>query len=200
MTQPQTMEESPRNGDWILTYSGKAFYPTDPREADICIQDIAHALSMECRYGGHSRFHYSVAQHSVLLHDYCKDVLQWGREACFYALMHDASEAYCKDIPRPLKAFMPDYRAIEALVDATIVRKFMILSALDPQTQLQLKQYDTRITLDEYAVMMKPGGQRWAIADLEPLGIKVSSWQPGTAKYMFLNRARKYLTEAEMAE
>jgi hypothetical protein len=54
-----------RTGDWIVTYTSKQFYITDPHPDDVDIIDIAHALSMLCRYGGHSAKFYSVAQHSV---------------------------------------------------------------------------------------------------------------------------------------
>jgi hypothetical protein len=55
-----------RAGDWIQTFSGRRFYPADPRPDDMDIGDVAHALSMVCRFNGHVRFHYSVAQHAVL--------------------------------------------------------------------------------------------------------------------------------------
>ncbi len=38
--------------------------------------------------------------------------------------MHDAAEAYCRDIPAPLKALLPDYREIEKRTDQLIRFKF----------------------------------------------------------------------------
>lgn len=55
-----------RRGDFICTYTGRKFYPLDPRPEDVCIEDIAHALALVNRFGGHTRVPYSVAQHSVL--------------------------------------------------------------------------------------------------------------------------------------
>ena len=83
--------------DDIRTYSGKVFRPLDPDPALINIRDIAHALSMEARWNGHTRVFYSVAEHSVRvsLITPAKDAL-WG-------LLHDASEAYLRDIPSPIK-------------------------------------------------------------------------------------------------
>src|ERR1700693_75116 len=56
----------PRKGDWIQTFTGRQFWPLDPRPEEVCIEDIAHGLSNECRFAGQCRSFYSVAQHSVL--------------------------------------------------------------------------------------------------------------------------------------
>jgi len=45
-------------GNYMTTCSGGRFYPQDPRESDIKLEDIAHALSQLCRYGGHLRRFY----------------------------------------------------------------------------------------------------------------------------------------------
>ena len=58
---------SERGGDWMQTYSGFQFWPLDPRPEEIHVIDIAHSLANQCRYAGHCREFYSVAQHSVLL-------------------------------------------------------------------------------------------------------------------------------------
>ncbi len=86
-----------RVGDWILTYTGVEFYPLDPRPEEIHIEDIAHALSMQCRYTGHVRAFYSVAEHSIRVAEICPP--EWK----LWGLLHDASEAYLVDLPRPLK-------------------------------------------------------------------------------------------------
>ena len=52
---------------WIETYTGRKFWPLAPSPDDIDIFDIAQALSMTCRYKGHTNEFYSVAEHSVLL-------------------------------------------------------------------------------------------------------------------------------------
>lgn len=63
------MLDEARIGDWMQTASGRMFWPVDPRPEDVEINDIAHALSLTCRYCGHVREFYSVAQHSVLVSD-----------------------------------------------------------------------------------------------------------------------------------
>ena len=86
-----------RKGDWIQTFTGRAFYVLDPRPEDVDIEDIAHALSMQCRFAGHCREFYSVAQHSV--------TASWlvPPEDALWGLLHDAAEAYVVDLPRPIK-------------------------------------------------------------------------------------------------
>jgi len=103
---------------WITTLSGRRLDFLNPDIDSICISDISHALSNECRYAGHCPGFYSVAQHSYLTS------LIVPPEFYLEALLHDAAEAYCKDIPSPLKGLLPDYRAIEARIDAVIRRKF----------------------------------------------------------------------------
>ena len=82
---------------WIVTYTGKRFYPLAPRAEDVDIRDIAHALSMTCRFSGHTPWLYSVAQHSVL----CATLVP--QELRIHALLHDAAEAYLFDAARPIK-------------------------------------------------------------------------------------------------
>lgn len=96
------------NPNAILIRSGILFDVFNPKAEDIRIEDIAHALSNLCRYGGHSPKFYSVGQHSVL----CS--LQPGSyQEQLEFLLHDASEAYLVDLPRPIKKNMPDYVRIE---------------------------------------------------------------------------------------
>jgi len=102
----------------IKTNSGIMFDFDDPRPEMVCVSDIAYALSNLCRFGGHCSRFYSVASHSVLVHDIM--ALQMGRGKVApsalllkMALLHDATEAYCGDVVSPLKLLLPDYHAIE---------------------------------------------------------------------------------------
>jgi 5'-deoxynucleotidase YfbR-like HD superfamily hydrolase len=87
----------------VTTVSGREVYPHAPDPSQIVIEDIAHALSSLCRYAGHTRELYSVAQHSVLV---AEDVVRRNNFGAFLhwrALLHDAAEAYVCDLPSPLK-------------------------------------------------------------------------------------------------
>lgn len=96
------MSERTFNGDWIQTYTGRKFWPLSPRGNDVDIMDIAHALAMKCRFTGHCRSFYSVAQHSVLV-SYVVAQMGGSAEAQLYGLLHDAAEAYLPDIAQPIK-------------------------------------------------------------------------------------------------
>jgi len=114
----------------IMTSTGKYINFTDINPDDICIEDISHALSMQCRFGGHLPKFYSVAQHSVL----CSHLVSEPYE--LEALMHDASEAYMLDIPKPLKNLLPDYEALEETMMDVISKKYNISHPLDKQVKV----------------------------------------------------------------
>ena len=109
---------APRIGDWGCTFTGRRYWPADPRPGDFDIRDIAHALANQCRFGGHVRRFYSVAEHSVRVSLECEpgDEL-WG-------LLHDASEAYLVDVPRPAKCRMPEYKRMEERMMHAICKQF----------------------------------------------------------------------------
>ena len=93
--------------DCIRTVSGKYVNVFNPKPEMFCIEDIAHALSMQPRFGGHLPVFYSVAQHSILVSISCP------KDDQLSGLMHDASEAYLMDIPRPIKGRLSNYKEIE---------------------------------------------------------------------------------------
>lgn len=89
---------------FIITYTGKKFTYDMVYPCDICIEDIAHALSQLCRYTGHTNTFYSVAQHCLLI----ADKIPGGPEVKLAALLHDAAEAYVNDLASPLKRWLMD--------------------------------------------------------------------------------------------
>lgn len=168
-----------RKGDWMQTFTGKQFWPIDPRPDEVDIRDIAHALAHQCRYGGHVKRYYSVAEHSVLM---CRAAPPPLKKA---ALMHDASEAYLIDIPRPVKKSLSGYAEIEERLMKVIARVFGFAWPLPPE----VKVLDNRILLDEReALMSRAGGDDWFIdADpkAEPLGVEIIGLSPIAAEWAF---------------
>lgn len=103
----------------LRTHSGQYVNVLNPDPDTILIEDIAHSLANQCRFGGHLPLFYSVAQHSVRA---ANMVQGEGNELC--ALMHDASEAYLMDIPRPIKNHLSNYKEIEDRFMHVIAAKF----------------------------------------------------------------------------
>lgn len=103
---------------YIATSTGKHIYFVNITPDQICIEDIARGLSNTCRFAGQMENFYSVAQHSV----YVSQIVP--PEYALEALLHDATEAYMGDITSPLKAMLPDYKAIEKRVDTAIRGRF----------------------------------------------------------------------------
>lgn len=93
-----------RKGEPIMTFTGRLFYPLDPRPEDIDIVDIAHALSQKVRYNGHCSEFYTVGAHSIQVAAECQRRWPDDPMRALWGLFHDAGEAYLPDIPRPFKS------------------------------------------------------------------------------------------------
>ena len=167
---------------YIQTYSGLHFDPSDPQPDQICIEDIAVALSREPRYAGQTREFYSVAQHSWLVSNHCITQPLWG-------LLHDAAEAYLKDIPYPVKVLLPDYRHLEYRVMRVIADKF----GLHWPEPLKVKATDLVLLATERRDLLY-GVER--VGDYAPLPYIIKPWPPVYARAMFLDRYR-FLTEGQ---
>ncbi|SHN55797.1 hypothetical protein [Desulfovibrio litoralis] len=166
----------PKHGS-VITFSGKMFSLLNPKPEDINIQDIAHSLANSCRWGGHCRSFFSVAEHSVLVSSLVpKEYALWG-------LLHDAGEAYLVDVPRPVKLLLNDYQAMEKKVMKAVCLRFK----LDLQEPEIVKNADSRLLADEaHQLGMYP--ELWGDNLLEPWGINLDLLPPASAKERFLNR------------
>lgn len=172
-------------GAYIGTYSGTKFYPLNPRPNDIHLLDIAHSLGKQCRYTGHTSEFYSVAEHSVLLARYALGThndLSLAR--C--ALMHDASEAYVSDVPRPLKPLFPNFKPVEEGIQKAVFDKYVLEW---PMPDL-MHEIDRRILFDEAPVLMTLPISEWTF-QLEPLGVELELWSPKDAPLNFLSCAEE---------
>lgn len=114
-----------RRGGFITTNDGRRFWPLDPRPADVYLPDIAHALSHQCRWSGHTAKPYSVGQHTLAVAEYVRARTS-DPKTILWALLHDASEAYMVDLPTPLKRLkaFAEFRRVERLVMEAVARKY----------------------------------------------------------------------------
>jgi hypothetical protein len=180
MADPMTAADWHR-GDWMQTFTGRRFYPLSPRAADIDAADIAHALSLLCRYGGHVDRFYSVAEHCVLMSRAVPP------EDALAALLHDATEAYIVDVPRPLKRQLPGYREIEQAVWHAIAVRF----GLDLALPASVHEADNRILLTERNALMANAGT-WSLDGVvEPLPVAVIGWSPPQAEWRYFEALRR---------
>jgi len=164
--------------EYIRTFTGRKCWPCDPRPEDICIEDIAHALSLLCRFTGHVREFYSVADHSLRVAELCSPENQlWG-------LLHDASEAYLADVARPVKRnaiFGAYYKTVEKGLMKAICEKFELPEVEPPE----VKEWDNILLRTEQRDLMpveKDGplgdNDRWKDG-VQPLNYKLipRPWQ-----------------------
>lgn len=121
-----------RLGEQWVYPSGKKVNAFDLRMADVSIDDIAHSLSMQCRYNGHLPFFYSVAEHSVLVSREMNRIMRESANRAATAtekmagLLHDAAETYFGDLVSPVKHAAPRLREAEHEAIQTIFARFGI--------------------------------------------------------------------------
>lgn len=161
----------------IITSTGKWFDVFNPDPGDVDIRDICHALSLQCRFTGHTREFYSVAQHCVLVAANCPS------EDALYGLLHDASEAYLSDIARPIKKhpdFGPFYLEAEARVQDAIYTHF----ELDPNAvPSSVKDADDILLRTEARDLMP---SEFPIYPGDTLTEEIIPWTPLRAKGEFI--------------
>ena len=159
----------------VQTYTGRMVDLTRMTARDVDPVDIAHALSMICRFNGHVTEFYSVAQHSI---NVARMVTPHDRLA---ALLHDAAEAYMGDIVSPIKRAMPDADRLEAGIRVAICNRFA-LSTTIPDS---VKDADVRMLATEARDLL-PGGPRWGV-DALPYGRTVIPVAQRFARARFLD-------------
>jgi len=171
---------------FIQTYTGKKFWPLNPQPEHVCIEDIAHSLSLQCRYTGHSKCFISVAQHSVLVSCWCDpaDAL-WG-------LLHDAAEAYFADLPPAIKhhpKFSDFYYQIKAPIQRAVLDRY----GLPRKKPASVDKADKVALATEARDFMAPLVAGWNLSEA-PQKDKVYSWPHPMAEQYFLNRFRGLVT------
>jgi uncharacterized protein len=172
-------------GPYLQTVSGRRVNPFDPDPEQLDAGDIARSLANQCRFGGHCRVFYSVAQHSVIV---SRLVEERGGDAedAFAALMHDAAEAYLGDMPHPLKHRSPlgaAFRETEEHLEEAIRVRFDIESRSP-----EIKRLDRALLATERRAF---SAETWYWPELdgvEPLDLGLTAWAPDRAAAAFAER------------
>jgi hypothetical protein len=142
---------------FLATYSGGKFYPFGPDPSRVQIEDIAHALSNICRYNGHTSEFWSVAAHSLALVQELR-ARGYGITMQYHGLLHDASEAYLMDVPRPIKPLFLNYEQWEENVERAVAIRFGLRCPLP----VEVKNLDHNIVPREVASFFPPDSAAWA--------------------------------------
>jgi uncharacterized protein len=175
----------PAPGPYLQTVSGRWVNPFDPDPEQLDAGDIARALANLCRFGGHSRSFYSVAQHSVIVSRLVEERTGDAQDA-FAALMHDATEAYLGDMPHPLKHRSPlgtAYKAAEDHLEQALRDRFNIKPDVP-----EIKRVDKALLAAERRAF---SAERWHWPELEgvePLDVELAAWPPDEAARAFAER------------
>jgi len=168
----------------IQTYSRKQFDLLNPRAEDICIEDIAHALSNLCRFTGHTSEFYSVAQHSVIMGDQALN-----RRDRILMLLHDAHEAYLGDISGPLTIALEylgaDLPKLKKRYDRVIFEAFGYGTPTNKEYE-HIRFMDNRMLLTERRDLMGGEAFDWCVQGV-PSPYTIHPWLPRKAKAIFLD-------------
>ena len=175
----------PAPGPYLQTVSGRWVNPFDPDPSQLDAGDIARALANQCRFGGHCRTFYSIAQHSVIVSQLIE---QRGGDAhdAFAALMHDATEAYLGDMPHPLKhrsALGAAFKAAEEQLEQVIRRRF----AIKPDVP-EIKRVDRALLASERRAFSAESWPWPELEGIEPLDLELTAWSPDDAARAFAER------------
>lgn len=162
----------------ILTAAGRYFDFEHPERCEFGIEEIAHALSHICRFTGHTKQFYSVAQHSVLVSYLVPP------EDALAGLLHDAAEAFIGDVAKPLKQLLPDYQGIEARVERAVLFRFGLPAPL-PVT---VKHADLQALQLELGALMPKTARNNSVRVLLPGWISIVPMDSWAARTAFLNR------------
>lgn len=133
---------------------------------------------MQCRYAGHTKSFYSVAEHSVHISNAVPP------EAALWGLLHDAPECYLVDLPSPVKQGIPEYRRYERRLMSVIAERFGLPMPEPPI----VKEYDHRILHNERRDLMRHGILDWYLVG-EPIpDLEIQAWTPAEGYDRFMSR------------
>jgi len=188
----------------IVTYTGKVFDLLNPQPETVCIEDIAHALANLCRYTGHVREFYSVAQHCILMADanLPGDSLQ--------KLLHDAAEAYIGDMATPWKQLLRVFESRNCCTkdsgfpmwvneyEQKIQDVIGIALGVDLSYSVEVKEADNRMFSTEIRDLMPPSVEfmNWT-GNSAPLDFTIVPWDSDYSETAFLNNYWRLKTLCE---
>ncbi len=169
---------------WVVKLHGSRLSFLNPEPDAVKIEDIACALARQARFNGHTRFFYSVGQHSCL-----GAQVSPTKDVALQMLFHDATEAYVGDLVSPVKALLPDFEIIESRIHWAIAQKF----GLEYPMPKIVKQIDRRLLATEIRDLITKDLKSWNIKEDEPFDFPIIPWPPEVTEARFLELARELM-------
>ena len=172
------------NNNCITTYTGRHIDPLHPDPDMICIEDIAHALSLICRGNGQVKTFFSVGQHCI---NCAREALARGysRRVAFACLLHDASECYLSDVPRPFKKTLSGYKEQEKNLLDLIYQKYLG-SPLNAKEKQLLKEIDDDMLWFDLTYLLNEHQEREAPEIHITIDYTVRAFEETEKKYLEL--------------
>jgi uncharacterized protein len=171
----------------VMLSSGKLFNLVTC-EPKLDVGSIGRGLARAPRFAGQlsHRFrcdeHYSVAEHSVHVSDFCR---RYGRRVALWGLLHDASECVTGDLPSPLKALLPGFAEIERRIQDSILDSFGLDPAKEPES---VKRWDLAVMHAEMLHLMEPEATFWIKTQIDPAPLTPQRWTPSRAYQEWISR------------
>lgn len=185
---------------WIEVISGRQIhFAARPRilAREIFAEDIAYSLARLCRYNGHCKRFYSVAEHCLIM-EKAAEKMGLSITQRLTILHHDDAEYLIGDLARPIKEKMPEFKALELKIDHAVAIRFGTFYPMPAW----LKSMDARILKDERSEVMNPSNNNWGIDNLDKLGVKFM-WFAGRFPWLIEKRwlaKHRQLTQKRLAE
>jgi uncharacterized protein len=187
---------NPDDEPLITTVTGLYVNPLDLKPEQVRVEDIAHSLSNLCRYTGHTREFYSVAQHSVYVSQLVPAYLALA------ALFHDAQEYVLNDVSRPIK-YDPYYgkaiRGAQKRAEA-VIQEALHIHWLEQAEHDIIKDADnTMLATERDQLLPEPERAKWDIVEGIPRAdITIRPWSPREARRRFMARYEEvYVANAQ---
>ncbi len=166
---------------WIQTWTGRQFWPMDPKPEEVFIEDIAWMLAGQNRWKGATKMPISIAQHSVLVSRVCDP------EFAMQGLLHDATEAYLGDMAGPIKPFFPDFVKAENHLWSVIAERFGVPVELHDS----VKKADAVLLHTESRDLLHPPPVEWRTKLPPPMEENIVAWGLYSSANAFLHRFRE---------
>lgn len=168
---------------WMQTVSGRKIeYESGINIDDEIVRDLCHAVGNICRFTGHSRAFFSVAQHSVFVASLLPEEYQlWG-------LVHDLHEGIIGDVAAPLKILLPEYNRIERKIQRQVYDYFELYDD-NPPSWLE---WADKAALVTEAALFVGDTSKWQVQE-KPMDVIMSAWEPHIASnvlYAYINIVR----------